>query len=272
MTIIITTIIASFVIAMILGVLLGFFQKMFYVPVDEKTAKVRAVLPGANCGGCGFPGCDGFAAACAAGNAPVDGCAAGGPATAKAVGEVLGVSVSAEAYVSLLACQGSKTCAVQRGSYNGVKTCAAAKLAVNGTKMCSFGCIGFGDCVEVCKFGALSIGEDGLPHVDVAKCTGCGMCVKACPQHLFSKIPIARKGAVALCSNRSDNKPSIMKNCKVGCIKCGKCERSCPSKAIKLVNGIPVVDYSLCNSCKTCIDGCPTHVLKLVEDIVTVNS
>jgi Na+-translocating ferredoxin:NAD+ oxidoreductase RNF subunit RnfB len=268
MMIIIYTIIASFLLALILGVLLGFFQKVFAVPVDEKVAKVRECLPGANCGGCGFPGCDGFAAAVAAGTAPVDGCAAGGAETAKNVGAVMGIAVDAESKVSLLACQGSKECAAARGTYNGVHSCAAAHQAVNGTKMCSFGCIGFGDCVAVCQFDALSIGEDGLPHVDYSKCTGCGMCVKECPMHLFSKVPASRKGAVALCSNRSENKPSIMKNCKAGCIKCGKCERGCPQKAIKLVNGIPEVDYSLCNSCGTCVEGCPTHVLKLVENII----
>ena len=254
MMIIIYTIIASFLLALILGVLLGFFQKVFAVPVDEKVAKVRECLPGANCGGCGFPGCDGFAATVAAGTAPVDGCAAGGAETAKNVGAVMGIAVDAESKVSLLACQGSKECAAARGTYNGVHSCAAAHQAVNGTKMCSFGCIGFGDCVAVCQFDALSIGEDGLPHVDYSKCTGCGMCVKECPMHLFSKVPASRKGAVALCSNRSENKPSIMKNCKAGCIKCGKCERGCPQKAIKLVNGIPEVDYSLCNSCGTCVE------------------
>jgi RnfABCDGE-type electron transport complex B subunit len=267
MSTIIVTIIVSFLLALFLGILLGFFKKIFAVPVDEKAAKVRDVLPGANCGGCGYPGCDGFAAAVAAGTAPVDGCAAGGAATAEKVGKVLGISVSAENQVSVLACQGSKTCAAQRGFYNGVHSCTAAHQAVNGTKMCTFGCIGFGDCVSVCSFDALHMGEDGLPHVDYSKCTGCGMCVRECPMHLFSKVPVSRKGAVALCSNRSENKASILKNCKVGCIKCGKCERNCPEKAIKLVNGIPVVDYSLCNSCNICVEGCPTHVLKLLEQI-----
>lgn len=272
MKVIIITIILAFVLAFVIGVLLGLFKKIFEVPVDEKVAAVRECLPGANCGGCGFPGCDGFAAACAAGKAPVNGCAAGGASVAKKVGEVMGVSVKAENKVSVLACRGTKECAEARGNYNGVKTCTAANIAVNGTKMCAFGCIGFGDCAAACQFDALSIGDDGLPHVDYAKCTGCGMCVKACPKHLLSLVPTERKGAIALCSNHTGNKTPVIKYCKNGCIKCGKCERGCPKQAIKLVNGIPQVDYTLCDSCKICVDGCPTHVLALIENIVTIKA
>ncbi|AEE16288.1 RnfABCDGE type electron transport complex subunit B [Treponema brennaborense] len=270
MTTILITLGISFAIAFILGVLLGFFKKIFYVPVDPTIEKVRSALPGANCGACGYPGCDGFAAAVAAGNAPVDGCAAGGAATAEAVGNIMGVSASAVQQVALLACQGSKEHAQPRGTYNGVKTCRAAKLSINGTKMCSYGCIGFADCVAVCKFDALAMKDDGLPHVDYAKCTGCGMCVAECPQGLFAKVDSARKGAVARCSNRSTNKAPIIKQCKTGCIKCGKCERACPEHALVVTNGIPLVDYGKCTSCGECIKGCPTHVLELVENITAV--
>lgn len=265
--VIIYTILVALILSFLLGFLLGFFKKIFYIKVDPLQEQIRSVLPGANCGGCGYPGCDGYAASCASGIASADGCTAGGVAVAKAIGEILGVSVSAEKQVILLACQGSKEHAQPKGEYVGVKTCAAAKLAINGTKMCSWGCIGFGDCVNVCKFNALSMGEDGLPHVDKKNCTGCGMCVKTCPQKLFMKLPDSQEGAIALCSNRSQIKASILKNCKKGCIKCGKCERSCKKGAIKLVDGIPVVDYTLCDSCGDCVAGCPTHVLKLLQDI-----
>ena len=260
----------SFAIAFILGILLGFFKKVFHVPVDPKIEAIRAALPGANCGACGFPGCDGFAAAVAEGTAPVDGCAAGGKDTAEAVGKVMGVSASAVPQVILLACQGSKEHAQNRGIYNGVKTCLAAKTTVNGTKLCSYGCIGFGDCVAACRFEALTMAEDGLPHVDYTKCTGCGMCAQVCPQKLFSKVPADRKGAVALCSNRTTNKTSVIKNCKVGCIKCLKCEKACEFDAIYVIDGVPVVDYDKCTSCNTCVEGCPTHVLTLVQNTVTV--
>ncbi|MBQ9495108.1 MAG: RnfABCDGE type electron transport complex subunit B [Treponema sp.] len=268
MNAILIAVVVSFLLAFIIGVLLGVFKKIFYVPVDEKAAAVREVLPGANCGGCGYPGCDGFAAACAAGKAPADGCTAGGVKTAQAVANVLGVHVSAENTVAVLACQGSKDKCMPRGCYNGIHSCAAAHEAVNGTKMCQWGCIGFGDCVAVCNFDALYMGSDSLPHVNTKKCTGCGVCVKTCPMHLLFTVPVSRKGAVALCSNRNENKAVILKSCKIGCIKCGKCERSCPQHAIKVTNGIPIVDYALCNSCNTCVEGCPTHVLALVENII----
>lgn len=261
------TLYISFAIALLLGVLLGVFQKIFFVPVDEKVSKIRACLSGGNCGGCGFAGCDDFAKAVAEGRAAADGCTAGGPSCAKAIGEVLGIQVDAQAKVSVLACRGTKDCAKDRGNYTGLKTCAAAKISINGTKMCSFGCIGYGDCVESCSFDAIHIGEDGLPVIDRSKCTGCSKCVKACPNRLLSLVPVETKGAFTLCSNRSTDKPSIMKKCKSGCIKCGKCERSCQAEALKLVNGLPVIDYTKCTSCGECVNGCPTHVLVLLENI-----
>lgn len=262
--IILYTALVALVLAFVLGFLLGFFKKVFYVKTDPRQEQIRSVLPGANCGGCGFPGCDGFAAACAKGKVPVDGCTAGGAATAKQVAAVMGVTAAVEEKIALLACRGSKEHTQVKGDYIGVKTCVAAKQSINGTKLCNWGCIGFGDCVSVCGFGALSMGDDGLPHIDAARCTGCGVCVKACPQQLLSRVPVTRKGAVALCANRTQNKASVLKNCKVGCIKCGKCERLCPKKAIVITNGIPVVDYALCDACGECVNGCPTKVLALL--------
>lgn len=264
---IIFTVLISFGIALILGLMLGIFQRVFFVPVDEKVAKIRACLSGGNCGGCGFAGCDDFAKAVAEGRAEPNGCTAGGPSCAKAIGEVLGVSVEAQAQVSILACHGTKECAKDRGTYNGLKSCAAAKISINGTKMCSFGCIGFGDCVKSCTFDAIKMGDNGLPVIDYKKCTGCSKCVSVCPNKLLNLIPAESKGAFALCSNRSTDKPSILKKCKSGCIKCGKCERSCTFDALKLVNGVPVIDYTKCTSCGECVTGCPTKVLVLLENV-----
>ncbi|MFA6937709.1 MAG: RnfABCDGE type electron transport complex subunit B [Treponema sp.] len=265
---ILITIVLAFVLSFLLGFLLGLFKKIFFVKVDPKIQAVRDVLPGANCGGCGFPGCDGFAAVVACGKAPANGCAAGGPSTAKKVGDVLGVAVSSVAKVTVLACQGNKDCALPRGKYNGIHNCASAALAVNGTKMCAFGCIGFGDCVSACSFGALAMGKDGLPKVDYSKCTGCGICVKTCPRKLFTLMPADTNGAVALCSNRSEDRVHIRKNCTVGCIKCGKCTRDCKQGALSLVNGLPVIDYTKCNNCGECVASCPEHVFKLFSDVV----
>ncbi len=267
MSTIILTVIISFCIALILGLCLGIFQRLFYVPVDEKVAKIRACLSGGNCGGCGFAGCDDFAKAVAEERASASGCTAGGPACAKAIGEVLGIQVEAQAKVSILACRGTKDCTKNRGTYIGIKSCSAAKLSITNTKSCSFGCIGFGDCVLSCTFNAIKMGKDGIPIIDFEKCTGCSNCIKACPNKLLSLIPADAKGAFALCSNRSTDKPSLMKKCKNACIKCGKCERSCTQDALKLVNGIPVIDFTKCTSCKECVNGCPTHVLALLEDV-----
>lgn len=268
---ILLTFLVSAILALILGFLLGFFKKAFYVEVDPKITQIRECLPGANCGGCGFPGCDGFSAACASGKAPVDGCSAGGVETAKKVAKVLGQQASGVKNISVLACRGSSECAANKGFYTGVKTCSAAKLSINGTKFCNWGCIGYGDCVASCKFDAIHIGPDSLPKIDTQKCTGCGLCVTACPQHLLSKMDIETKGVLVRCSNKTQNKPSVLKQCKVGCIKCGKCEKNCKQDAIHLIDNIPVVDYSKCTSCGDCISGCPTKVLTLFQDEIKVN-
>lgn len=265
MNLIIATVIVALVIGFLLGVLLGLFKKIFFVKVDPKVSAVREVLSGANCGGCGYAGCDAFAEAVVKGEAPVNGCVAGGAACADQVASVMGVSAgSAVPKVAFLACNGTKEVAQSRGIYNGVQTCAAANLTMNGTKKCSFGCIGLGDCVEVCPFGALSLGEDGLPKVDKAKCVGCGKCSKACPKHLFVLIDANTKGPIAACSCHSDNKPQIRKDCTNGCFKCGMCARKCPSQAIDVSAGIPKVDYTKCTSCGECVKACPDKVLHMM--------
>jgi len=261
---IVYTIVIAFVLSFVLGVLLGIFKKAFYVPVDPLIENIRSVLPGGNCGGCGFPGCDGFASACAKKLAPVDGCTAGGASTVQKIAKIMGENASFDQKVAVIACAGSNEYSAVKGEYIGIKSCAAAKQSINGTKMCSWACIGFGDCVNVCKFGAISIKEDGIAHVDEEKCTGCGVCVVECPQKIISRVSVSKKGVRVNCSNRSQNKPAIIKNCKRGCIKCGKCERICTKNAIHIVDELPVVDYELCTACGDCVPECPTKVLSLV--------
>ncbi len=267
---IIYTFVVSLALAAMLGFLLGVFKKVFHVDVDPTEAAVRAALPGANCGACGYPGCDGLAAAIARGDAAANACTVGGAAVAAEVGRILGVEASAETKAVVLLCQGANDKCKPKAEYVGVKTCQAAKLSVNGTKLCDWGCIGLGDCEVSCPFDAIHVLEDGIPHVDYAKCTGCGICVAKCPQSILSLFPTERKGAVALCSNRNTRKAQVIKDCKVGCIKCGKCEKVCPKACIKVTNGIPVVDYSVCDSCGECVRNCPTKVLALLETTVTV--
>jgi len=265
MEIILGTLVVSLILSLLLGFLLGYFKKVFHVSVDPTEANVRAALPGVNCGACGYPGCDGLASAIARGEAPVNACTVGGPATAKAVGAVMGVSGSAETQVAVLLCQGTNELSPVKAEYNGIKTCRAVKLSINGNKLCDWACIGMGDCEVVCPFDAIHVLADGLPHVDYRKCTGCGLCVKECPQFVLTTVPVARKGALALCSNRNPKKAQVLKDCKTGCIKCLKCEKVCPEHCLRVIDGIPVIDYALCTSCGECVTNCPTGVLSLIE-------
>jgi ferredoxin len=186
------------------------------------------------------------------------------------VAEKLAVLVGGEAVqivpvVSVLACQGSREHAPLKGEYTGIPTCRGAKLSAGGTKLCTWGCLGYGDCTAVCKFGALSMEENGLPRIDPLKCTGCKVCVAECPQGIIRDIPRDREGAFVYCSNRNSIKAMVMKTCKVGCIKCELCVKNCPEQCIVMENGIPVVDYAKCTSCGTCATKCPTKVFKLLE-------
>lgn len=265
MNLILYTIIVALIISFALGVLLGLFKKIFAVKVDPKVQEVRDALSGGNCGGCGYAGCDAFAEAVVAGDAPASGCVAGGAECAAKVAAVMGVDAGvAEKKVAFIACNGTKECAPDKAEYEGVKTCAGAQLTMNGTKKCAFGCIGFGDCEAACPFGAISMGSDGLPKVDAGKCVGCGKCAKACPKHLFVLINADTKGAIARCSNHSDNKPQIKKDCSVGCFKCGICAKKCPEQCIDMASGIPQIDYAKCTSCGTCVSSCPDKVLHLI--------
>lgn len=270
MNIIIATLVVSLILSAVLGFLLGFFKKVFHVEVDPLESNIRAVLPGANCGACGFPGCDGLAAALAAREAPANACTVGGASVAKEVGKLLGVDANSDTQVAVLLCQGTLDKCLPKAEYNGVKTCKGAKLSINGTKFCDWGCIGFGDCEVVCPFDAIHVKEGGIPVVDYAKCTGCGLCVAACPQKILTRLPSTRTGAIALCSNRNTRKAQVLKDCKIGCIKCLKCEKACPKNCLKVIDGIPVIDYSICDSCGECVKVCPTSVLSLVETVVKV--
>jgi Na+-translocating ferredoxin:NAD+ oxidoreductase RNF subunit RnfB len=269
MQIVLITLGFSIMLAFVLGAALGYFKEKFKVERDPKIDELRAILPGVNCGGCGYPGCDGYAEAIAKGDTPINKCAPGGKSVSDAIGSLMGVNAATEEVVAVLLCQGTRKVAPVKGEYVGVKTCRAAKLSAGGTKLCSYGCLGYGDCVSVCLFDALHMGEDGLPHVDYLKCTGCGMCVKECPQQIFVTVPKDRKGSVVLCSNHAVVKATVIKSCKVGCIKCEACVKACPENCIAMVNGIPITDYSKCTSCGICVEKCPTKCYKLIQTDVT---
>jgi Na+-translocating ferredoxin:NAD+ oxidoreductase RNF subunit RnfB len=262
--IIIITAIFALVLAFVLGFALGFFKKVFAVEEDPLIGQVRECLPGANCGACGFPGCDGYASAVASRKAGISECSVGGQAVADKLAALMGGNAMVVSEIAILACQGDKDHAIIKGEYTGLATCRGVEISVGRLKLCSWGCIGFGDCVKVCKFGALSMGSNGLPVINREKCTGCKMCVAECPKGLIQTIPKDRRGAMAFCSNRNTVKAQVLKTCKIACIKCGLCVKTCPDKCIVLENGIPVVDYAKCSGCGVCVSKCPTKVMKLL--------
>ncbi|TFG83228.1 MAG: RnfABCDGE type electron transport complex subunit B [Spirochaetales bacterium] len=269
MTIILITLGFSAALAFILGLALGWFKEKFKVERDPRVDAVRDALPSVNCGACGYPGCDGYAEAVVKGETSVTKCAPGGSSVAEALATLMGVNASSEDTVAVLLCQGTKDKAPVKGEYVGVKTCRAAKLSAGGTKLCAWGCLGYGDCTTVCQFDALHMEDDGLPHVDYATCTGCGLCVQECAQQILALVSRSRKGSVVVCSNHAVVKATVMKTCKVGCIKCEACVRACPESCITMINGIPVTDYAKCTSCGMCVQKCPTKCYKLIETDIT---
>jgi len=264
MSIVLTTALLSLVIAFILGLALGFFKEFFAVEEDPLIGQIRAALPGANCGACGFPGCDNYAASIVKDAAGINSCSVGGQAVAEKIAGLVGGSADVKPMVAMLACRGTHEKALLKGEYIGVKSCRAARISTGSIKRCTWGCQGFGDCTRVCKFGAIQMGEDGLPHIDGERCTGCMACANECPQHIIWVIPRDLKGSRPQCSNLNVNKAMVAKNCKNGCIKCELCVKNCPEQCIKMANGIPVVDNAKCTSCGTCVAKCPMKVMTLL--------
>lgn len=244
----------------IIGILLGIAGEKFEVRVDEKEAKVRECLPGNNCGGCGFPGCDGLAAAIAKKEAPVNACPVGGEACAKAIGKIMGVnageSVKMTAYVK---CAGTCDKAKDNYEYVGPKDC---KLALNnpggGAKACSFGCTGYGSCKAVCPFDAIEI-IDGVAVVDPDKCKACGKCVAECPKHLIELVP-ADATCHVKCSSK-DKGVEVKKACQAGCIGCMLCAKNCPEGAITVENNLAYIDQEKCIHCNLCKEKCPVKII-----------
>ena len=272
MSFILTAVIALGAIALIAAVILYVCSKKFAVQEDPRLAKVTEVLPGANCGGCGFPGCSGMADALvkAADSGSLEGlnCPVGGSAVMSQVADLLGMAIAnAEPKVAVVRCNGTCELRPRIAEYNGLRTCTAMNATGAGETGCGFGCLGCGDCVAACQFDAIRINEEtGLPEVDEEKCTGCGACCKACPRHI---IELRKKGpknrrVYVRCVNK-DKGAAAMKACKAACIGCGKCVKECKFEAITVENNISYIDFNKCRLCKKCVEACPTHAIVAVN-------
>ena len=233
---------------LLIGLLLGVAGKLFEVEVDEVEIQVRELLPGNNCGGCGFAGCDALAKAIAAGEAPANACPVAGSAVAKEVGALLGAGELEEVKkVAYVACKGTCDVTTNQYQYDGLMDCR--KLALipgRGEKACDYGCMGLGSCVSECPFDAIHI-RNGIAVVDREACKACGKCVAACPNHLIHIIPYDTKVQVQ-CSSKDKGK-DVKAVCQVGCIGCGICMKQCEFEAVKVENHVAVIDAAKCTGC-----------------------
>jgi len=244
-------------IGIVIGIFLGIAAKKLEVKVDEKEQAVRDLLPGNNCGACGYPGCDGLAQAIAAGNAPANACPVANSRIHSEIAGVMGTQVDEkEKQVAFVKCAG--TCDKTKVKYNyyGIQDCKKAAFTPGrGPKQCGYGCTGFGSCVKVCQFDAIHV-IDGIAVVDKEKCTSCGLCIKECPNNLIELVPY-ETGHFVRCNSKDKGK-DVKAACSIGCIGCMMCVKACEFDAVKVENNLARIDYSKCTNCGKCAVKCPT--------------
>lgn len=246
-------------IGLLLGLGLAYAAKKFAVPRDSRVEAILEVLPNANCGGCGYPGCGAFAVAVVDGKADANGCTVASSAVNAEIAKIMGAEiVEKEKTVATVLCNGGKS-AVDVFNYNGPSSCLAASMVMNGQKACTYGCLGFGDCIEACPFDAMVMGENGIPQIDSHKCVSCGKCVEACPRNIIVLWPESRKVIVS-CSSR-DKGGVARKACSVACIGCGKCAKVCPVDAIVIDGFLAKINPDKCINCGLCAVECPTGAI-----------
>lgn len=243
-------------------------SKKFYIYEDPRIREVTEMLPGANCGGCGFAGCAAYAEYVVNENSLSKPCPVADDETMSQIGALLGLAAeTGEKKVASLMCKGTSQNCKSMMEYKGIEDCWAATLVADTTKACSFSCLGLASCVRACSFDAMYI-EDGIVVIDDEKCTGCGMCISTCPKNLLHMRPKAKTVTVT-CFN-TDRGAEARKACAVACIGCMKCEKVCEDDAIHVTNFLAKIDYEKCTLCEKCVEACPTISIEIRE--VTVNA
>ena len=253
------------VIGLIAAIGLTVASKVFAVPVDEKAEAIRECLPGANCGACGYSGCDGYAAALSKGETTDTAlCAPGGNDVSKAIAEAAGLAAGeVKPTAAVVLCQGHNVNAATKLEYQGVMSCRMASQIFGGPKECIYGCLGYGDCMAVCEYNAISI-CDGVARINPLMCKACKMCVKTCPKGLIEMLPLHETKAAVLCKNH-DKGAVTRKECTIGCIGCMKCAKECEAGAITIDKFCAKVDYEKCTGCGKCHTVCPVGSIDLVD-------
>ncbi len=269
MNVIVIALITLGVTGLVASLLLYFIAQRFKVEEDPRIDEVNEVLPGANCGGCGFAGCRALAEACVKADS-LDGllCPVGGAETMAKVGDILGLAPAAsDPMVAVVRCNGTCAARPRTSTFDGTRSCAIMHSQYVGETACAFGCLGCGDCVAACQFDAIHMNpETGLPEVDEEKCTSCGACVKACPRNIIElrkKGPKSRRIFVS-CVNKDKGAPA-RKACLSACIGCGKCEKECSFEAITIENNLAYIDFTKCRLCRKCETACPTGAILAVN-------
>lgn len=261
MTELLTPIIILSSIGIISGLVLGIASVLMAVPVDERVEKIKTILPGANCGACGYPGCDGFAHALMKQEVPINGCPPGGEAVVHALAEVLEIdSVKMTQQIAVVHCYCDDLIRMGKLNYEGINTCTYASQIFGGPTACYYACQGFGDCIEVCAYNAIRI-EDGLAVIDRDLCMGCTLCVTACPKNILKMAPKIGK-AIIHCSS-IDWGPGVQGVCPIGCVACNRCVKVCTMGAITIEHYLARVDYEICNGCGACVEVCPKKIIRV---------
>jgi len=255
----ITTVIAFGVIGLVVGIVLSIAAKVFEVKTDPKIDEVLGNLPGANCGGCGYAGCGACAEAIVKGEASVNACPSLSEEALGVIASIMGAQATkSKKMIACVMCSGNFDNAPKKYEFDGTKSCYEINALNNGDKLCAFSCLGYGDCVEACKFSAISI-NNGIAEIDKEKCASCGMCVSTCPRHIIKMIPFDAKVTVK-CSSK--DKGAVMKaRCSVGCIGCGICAKNCPVEAISVNDNVASIDYDKCIGCGMCAEKCPKKII-----------